>query len=171
MARQKRSPREKAVNPEEPRWRHHRLLAADIPGVGRRLWNSTATALDTYHYGGFITPGQHAAGDRLRRLWRQAGREPRVVSSLERVDGGGAHEMTDDEAGAWHRLNDALSGLAPVHRGAVYDVCCLGMGAEAWAASKGLPSWVGLLMLRDALEGLVRRRPTRRRRTRKLPPA
>ncbi len=63
--------------------------------------------------------------------------------------------MADEADAAWSRLADVLNGLTSIEASAAYDVCCLDRGAERWARSKGKPEWIGLIVLREALEALA----------------
>ncbi len=143
------------VSADEARWRHHRLAVGDMSILGRHFRSATATPLDAHAYAGFPTPAQYSAGDQLRTLWRLADREPKVTGSLEPYIKGSVDEMSDEAAAAWRCFSDALTGLEPVAAGIVYDVACFGRGAEAWARRNGKPEWIGLIVLREALEALA----------------
>ncbi len=161
MARAKRrtqaAPSEQAVvDPREKRWERNQLAVADLPGLGRRFWNVTSTPLDAYRCAKGITARQYDAGDRLRALWTQAGQEPRVTSSYERLHGG-PREMSDEAADAWDRFWRTLQPLDQLYASVVRDVCCFAVPVEFATHSNGVPAHAGLLILRHALEGLARR--------------
>lgn len=142
----------------ERRWQQNRLVVGEMPGVPRAFWNVTKTPLDAYHHAGFISEGQYSAGDNLRLIWEKAGREPKLVIPLDERVGDRSHgEMSEAQSDAWDRLRTILANLEPVPASAVYNVCCLGDAAEFWAANKGMPAHVGLLVFRDALEALRRK--------------
>ncbi len=74
----------------------------------------------------------------------------------EKRNGNGGREMSEADAEARDRYKDALAGLTSEQRSVLYDVCCLGMDAEALAVSRGLYSSTAHLMFRDAIGALER---------------
>ncbi len=85
------------------------------------------------------------------------------TAKSEKRNGNGEREMSEADVEARDRYKDALAGLTSEQRSVLYDVCCLGMDAEALAVSRGLYSSTAHLMFRDALGALERHLAGRRR--------
>ena len=141
------------VDPREMRWRYSRLVAADMPTAAPV--SVATTPLDAYHYAGVLTDEQYDAGNRLRELWTEAGRDARVTSSLEpRVSGGQHDEISDEAAEAWGKFQRILSRVPTLYGRCVYDVCCVGEPVELWAEARGAPGPLGFVFLKVALDAL-----------------
>lgn len=137
---------------EGPTQHHRHVLSSDHYGMK----NETATPLDAYVHAGFLTNAQFNAGDQVRELWAKAGREPKMVRDLEIV-GHSSEEMTDAQSEAWHDLVRIIKPLIPLHQSVVERVCFYGEGAEGAVRRWAQPDWLGLLILRDALDALTRK--------------
>jgi hypothetical protein len=161
----RRKPRAKitpVIDPNEQRWRHNSLVSNELVGIGRMTTNATATPLDAYRHVGIITQRQFDAGNWLRDNWVAAGREPRLTAALDgtRVDGAGgdpgevgdARDVARTKAG--RRVDKKLKSLGDDAASCVWTVCCMGEGAEGWAARAGKPGHMGLVVLRQALDAM-----------------
>ncbi len=95
--------------------------------------------------------------------WGTANREKRY--------GNGGRQMSEADVEARDRYKSALAGLTSEQRSVLYDVCCLGMDAEALAVSRGLYSSTAHLMFRDAIGALERHLAGRCRNLGSLPSA
>lgn len=93
------------------------------------------------------------------------------TANWEKRNGNGEREMSEADVEARDRYKYALAGLTSEQRGVLYDVCCLGMDAEALAVSRGLYSSTAHLMFRDALGALERHLAGRCRNLGSLPSA
>ncbi len=78
------------------------------------------------------------------------------TTNWEKSNGNGGREMSEADVEARDRYKHALAGLTSEQRSVLYDVCCLGMDAEALAVSRGLYSSTAHLMFRDAIGALER---------------
>lgn len=141
------------IDPREMRWRYNRLVPADMPTAAPV--SVATTPLDAYRHAGAISDEQYDAGDRLRVLWTEAGRDASVTSSLEPYVSGGEHDEISDQASeAWGKFRRITLRLAKDHFLCVYAVCLVGEPVEKWAASRGAPGQLGILFLKDALDAL-----------------
>ncbi len=132
-----------------------------MPG---EYYNATSTPLDAAYHAGLIEPAHYDAGNRLRLLWHEAERAPRLTASLEpKVDGYRATEMSDHAAKAWRGLQRRLSGVSKIAASILYDTVLLGHPAEDWAKAHGLPAHHGVPALALALEALAEFETTGRR--------
>ncbi len=116
----------------------------------------SATPLDAYRQARIITARQHEAGDWLRRTWVAAGRQPRLSAVLDGTGGASGDGEVGDERDlkqtrAWRRYLARLARLEPEPASCVWNVCCMGEGAEAWAARMGKPAHLGLVVLKAGL--------------------
>ena len=123
----------------------------------------SATPLDAYRHAGILTARQFDAGDWLRKTWRAAGCQPRLVGRLDITDGGGGDGEVGDEADvkrtrAWRRYLVRLARLDPITASCVWNVCCMEQGAEAWAARMSKPGYLGLGVLKAGLNGMFGRK-------------
>ena len=167
MAKSREPDGEIPLDPGEKRWQQHRLVGRDGGGGQVHAYNATATPLDAYHHAKVITQRQYDAGNWLRDNWVKAGREPRMTPVLEALSGGGfTGFITDAEVGdelderqtrAWKRVAAKLKRLDRETASCVWNVCCMGLGAEAWAASMGKPGHVGMVVLKAGLDGMAGR--------------
>ena len=121
--------------------------------------NATATPLDAYRHARIITVRQFDAGNWLRDNWIKAGREPHLTQAL---DEHGRHDS--EEAGgprdraqtkARRKVRGRLGRLDPTSASCVWNVCCMAEGAERWAARIGKPAQLGLVVLKEALDGMA----------------
>ena len=125
------------LDTREKRWDHHNLVARLVPTIGVQAVNATATPLDAYREAGFISAREFKAGDRLRKAWVRAGRDPKLAIQLERHFGG-HDKMSDAQASAWGYVGRMLRRLTPVEASCAWNVCCMTEPAEHWAARMGL---------------------------------
>ena len=93
------------------------------------------------------------------------------TATREKRSGNGGREMSEADVEARDRYKSALAGLTSEQRSVLYDVCCLGMDAEALAVSRGLYSSTAHLMFRDAIGALERHLAGRCRNLGSLPSA
>ena len=142
-----------AIDPGEKRWEQNVLAGRQVAGGTIQAINATATPLDAYRHAKVITARQFDAGNSLRYHWTKAGREPRVVAVLDGV-GGGRSEMSDAQSRAWARFAKKIGRLDPLAGSCVWNVCCMGLGAEAWASRNGKPAHTGLVTLKAGLDVL-----------------
>ena len=84
------------------------------------------------------------------------------TANWEKRNGNGGRQMSEADVEARDRYKSALAGLTSEQRSVLYDVCCLGMDAEALAVSRGLYSSTAHLMFRDAIGALERHLAGRR---------
>ena len=160
MTKKRRSrPAAVVITPDEPRWAHNKLVIRPREG---RAYNVTATPLDAYHDGGIIGTREFNAGDKLRDLWRAAGRCPRVTADMKQHIAG-LVVMTDDQATAWGEFARRLQRLDPIDASAVWNVCCMDEPAEIWAKRMGRDAHTGIQTLRAALLALSCWRSKQRR--------
>ena len=151
--------REVPLDPGEIRWKRNTLVGRQQPGGTMVAYNATATPLDAYRHARIITARQFEAGDWLRRTWRAAGRQPKLVATLDGVGGASGDGQVGDSADvaqtkAWRRYTARLDRLEPEPASCVWNVCCMEQGAEAWAARNGKAPAIGLGMLKAGLDGL-----------------
>ena len=153
------------LDPGEKRWEQHRLVGRQVAGGEVHAYNATATPLDAYRHAKVITQRQFDAGNYLRDNWIRAGLEPRVIADIKAALEGAGHgtgEVTDEEAEkrarALRRVRRRLAKLEPESASCVLNVCCMGECAEAWAQRMGRPGQMGLVMLKEALDGLMGRK-------------
>ncbi|MCB1423268.1 MAG: hypothetical protein KDJ69_12535 [Nitratireductor sp.] len=102
------------------------------------------------------------AGERLRRDFELAGLQPRIsanwvatVASQNRSPGGSA-EISDFAIDAKQRFEAAHAAIGPELSGVAVDVCCFLKGLETVERERGWPPRSAKLMLRTALNILVR---------------
>lgn len=152
-AKRKRSPKpERAVDISEQRWQHNKLVPGEVPGTA--YYNATSTVLDAYREARVISEPQYEAGDKLRTIWTDAGRDPRLVVALdERVDRGDG-DISFAQAAAWGVFKRVMFTLSELQQSVAYAVCCVGEPADKWARRKGLGGSAGVVVLRDALDTL-----------------
>lgn len=150
------------LDPGEKRWEQHRLVGRDVGAGQFHAYNATATPLDAYRHAKVITQRQYDAGNSLRYHWARAGLEPRVTPDIKAALEGAGHgsgEVTDDEAEkrarALRRVRRRLAKLEPEPASCVLNVCCMGECAEAWAQRMGRPGQMGLVVLKEALDGMM----------------
>lgn len=156
---------EVALDPGEKRWDQHRLVGRRVVGGEVHAYNATATPLDAYRHARVITARQFEAGNGLRIQWARAGREPHMTAHLDGTRGGGfADFITEGEVGderdekrtrAWKRFIRKLNRLEPIAASCAWNVCCMAQGAEAWAQRMGKPGHLGLVVLIEALDGMM----------------
>ena len=93
------------------------------------------------------------------------------TANREKRNGNGGRQMSEADVEARDRYKSALAGLTSEQRSVLYDVCCLGMDAQALAVSRGLYSSTAHLMFRDAIGALERHLAGRCRNLGSLPSA
>ena len=80
------------------------------------------------------------------------------------MDGTNASVSGDGEIGdardlertrAWQRFAARLGRLDPLTASCTWNVCCMEVGAKAWAARNGKPAHLGLLVLKAGLSGML----------------
>lgn len=110
----------------------------------------------------WIDDAAFRAGERLRRDFELAGLQPRIaanwvatVASQNRAPGGSA-EISDFAIDAKKRFEAAYAAIGPELAGVAVDVCCFLKGLETVERERGWPPRSAKLMLRTALNILVR---------------
>ena len=56
---------------------------------------------------------------------------------------------------ARRKVRERLGRLDPTSASCVWNVCCMAEGAERWAARIGKPAQLGLVVLKEALDGMA----------------
>ena len=157
----RRKQMEVPLDPGEQRWRRHRLVGRAVGMNQVHAYNATATPLDAYRHGKLITAVQFDAGNRLRDNWIVAGKQPRLIVLMEAH---GGHD--NDEVGgerdrrrtrALLRVRRWLQRLEPELASCAWNVCLMEECAEYWATRFSLPGQLGLLVLIEALDGMMRK--------------
>ena len=110
----------------------------------------------------WIDAVEFQAGEKLRRDFELAGLQPRIsanwvatVASQNRSAGGSA-EITDFALDARKRFEGAQAAIGPELAGVAVDVCCFLKGLETVERERAWPPRSAKLMLRTALQILVR---------------
>lgn len=110
----------------------------------------------------WIDEAAFRAGEKLRRDFELAGLQPRIsanwvatVASQNRAPGVSA-EISDFAIDAKKRFEAAQAAIGPELAGMAVDVCCFLKGLETVERERGWPPRSAKLMLRTALQILVR---------------
>ena len=110
----------------------------------------------------FIDEAQFRAGERLRRDFECAGLQPRIsanwIASVATGSRSGPAQadISDFAIDARRRLEAATQAIGPELAGIATDVCCFLKGLETVERERGWPPRSAKLMLRTALQMLVR---------------
>ena len=105
-----------------------------------------------------------AAGERLRRDWTMAQKEPRItmdwagLAAPQELSAKPTDGLSENERAlaARERLAKALDVVGPELSGMLLEVCCLSRGMEAAERALGLPQRSGKVVLELALTRLAR---------------
>ena len=147
------------------------LLARQVQQEGKSgpvLANHAESPLERLHFrkagrgAAWIDAAQFQAGEKLRRDFELAGLQPRIsanwiatVASQNRSPGGGA-DISDFALDAKKRFEAAQTAIGPELAGVAVDVCCFLKGLETVERERSWPPRSAKLMLRTALQILVR---------------
>lgn len=125
---------------------------------GRRgdvLVNVTADPLAWYLHRGIIEIEQHAAGDRLGRLYRRAIRSPVSANGMEITNGSGRWPGDMVRCGeALTDYNAAVRAMRALEGRVVWTVACWGDFASQAAQRLGVSPRRGIQLLRAGLDDL-----------------
>ena len=111
----------------------------------------------------FLSPGELAAGERLRADFTRAGMSPRLGINWDMPIGGrrggpgsAAAEMGDGALDAKRRIARAVTEVGPELSGVLLDVCCFLKGLKEVERERSWPVRSAKLMLKTALAALAR---------------
>ena len=110
----------------------------------------------------WIDDTQLQAGERLRSDFEKACLQPRISANWEAAVASGsrsamqAGDISDFAIDARNRFNRALAAVGPELAGVAVDICCFLHGLEQVERARGWPPRSAKLMLRAALDMLVR---------------
>jgi hypothetical protein len=110
----------------------------------------------------WIDEAQYQAGERLRSDFEKACLQPRISANWEAAVAGRsrsaaqAGDISDFALDARNRFNRALAAVGPELAGVAVDICCFLHGLEQVERARGWPPRSAKLMLRTALDMLVR---------------
>ncbi|KFB10671.1 DUF6456 domain-containing protein [Nitratireductor basaltis] len=125
----------------------------------------------------WLNEAEFRAGERLRLDFERGSLQPRMGVDLSRIRDGTSRrsgdsalgELTDAALGARRRVEAALAAVGPELSGVLVDVCCFLKGLEEVERERRWPARSAKLILKTALQALLRHyEPQRHRREGRL---